>query len=463
MRRKILFISAIFIFICFPEMCLGGDIETRLKALEETLKTQGETIKEQQLIIKQLKKQLETTKQEIDSNGVKTVSKEKQTPEKGTSDKDTSEEKGWKLTGLFGSSNLSNPNISLVLNTFGYHSDLKRDALAKRGIPGYTTAGLNNTKGFNIDSAELGFFAPVDPYFNLYATIPVSEDGVELEEAYFVTTSLPYGFQAKGGKFKSGFGRLNSQHKHAWDFADLPLPYRAFIDGEGITEKGLQITWLPSLPFYALLGVEALQGENAALFGNDAHVGPHAFTAFAKMSFDIDENSTILFGPSVITGKTRTDTIADDSIFQGSSTLFDWEMTYKWKPSKKRSLVVQSEYMYRTQRGELTDNASGIAGSLKRGQDGLYVQALYQLGLWRLGARFDALNLLARQYSLSGAQTEFGSRPWRASAALDFNATEFSRIRLQYNYDKSAGSGRANNEIFLQLIFAIGAHAAHAF
>jgi len=462
MRRKVLLIGMLLIFY-MPSITFGDDIESRLKTLEEALKIQGETIKEQQLIIRQLKNQLETSKQAPDSNSAQTKISGGNSDEQGSDKKEPAEENGWKVSGLFGSSNLSNPNISMVLNTFGYHSNLKSGVLSGRGVPGYTTSGLNNTKGFNLDSAELGFFAPVDPYFNLYATIPVAEDGVELEEAYFVTTFLPYGFQAKGGKFKSGFGRLNGQHKHTWDFADLPLPYRAFIDGEGITEKGLQITWLPPLPFYTLFGVEVLQGENATLFGSDAHEGPHAFTAFAKMSLDIGENSTVLFGPSVITGKTRTDTIAADSVFQGSSTLFDWEMTYKWKPSKIKSLVVQSEYMYRTQHGELTDNATGIAGSLKRGQDGVYAQAVYQLGLWRFGARFDALDLMAKQYSLSGGQADFGSRPWRASAALDFNATEFSRIRLQYNYDKSNGSGKANNEIFLQLIMAIGAHAAHPF
>jgi hypothetical protein len=463
MRRQVLFTGALLILFCIPALCHGSDIEARVKVLEDTLKKQGETIQEQQSLIRELRSELDAARKKSGPTVARTAATEPESAEKMTAERDSSEGKGWKLTGLFGSSSLSNPNISLVLNTFGYHSNLKRDALAKRGIPGYTTTGLSNTKGFNIDSAELAFFAPVDPYFNLYATIPFTEDGVELEEAYFVTTFLPYGFQAKGGKFKSGFGRLNSQHKHAWDFIDLPLPYRAFIDGEGITEKGLQITWLPPLPFYSLIGVEALQGENAMLFGSDAHVGPHAFTAFAKFSFDMGENSTILFGPSVITGKTRTDTIADNSVFQGSSTLFDWEMTYKWRPSKKRSLVIQSEYMYRTQHGELTDNSSGMANSLRRGQDGLYMQAVYQLGLWRLGARFDALNLLAREYSLSGAQTEFGSRPWRASAALDLNPTEFSRIRLQYNYDKSAGRERANNEIFLQLILAIGAHSAHPF
>jgi hypothetical protein len=155
--------------------------------------------------------------------------------------------------------------------------------------------------------------------------------------------------------------------------------------------------------------------------------------------------------------------IADNTLFQGTSTLFDWEMTYKWKPTKNQSFTFQSEYMYRDQRGGLMDNGTGLTNQLKRGQDGIYVQGMYQLGLWRLGARFDMLDLITKKYALDGAQTNFGDRPWRATAALDFNPSEFTRLRLQYNYDRSARVGKTNNEVFLELIFAIGAHGAHAF
>ncbi len=278
-----------------------------------------------------------------------------------------------------------------------------------------------------------------------------------------MTTALPYGLQVKGGKFKSGFGRINNQHKHVWDFADLPLVYRAFIEGEGITEKGAQLTYLPPLPFYTLVGVEILQGENAMLFGPDARSDPHAFTGFVKASFDLSDNSTILVGQSVITGSTKTDTIADNTDFTGTSTLYDTELTYKWKPSKNQSLTLQSEYMYRNQKGELADNSAGSTSPLKRAQDGLYVQGMYQMERWRIGARYDLLDIFKKDYSLAGDQTDFGAKPWRASAALEFNPTEFSRIRLQYNYDKSAGDNRTNNELFLELIFGIGAHGAHAF
>jgi hypothetical protein len=456
MKGKLAFFLIFYLSI-FASNSFAADIESRLNALEETIKQQGRTIEEQQRVINELKEELKkSTQQEVAKTEEKATTEEKA----------PSKEQSLQFSGLFGGSNLANPNISLILNTFGYTSNLSESELKTRGIPGYTNEGITNRKGFNFDSAELAFYAPVDPYFNLYATIPISEDGVEVEEAFFLTTSLPYGLQIKGGKFKSGFGRINGQHSHVWDFEDLPLPYRAFIEGEGIIEKGIQLTYLPPLPFYTLVGVEVLQGDNAMLFGPDARSGPHAFTGFVKASFDISDNSTILVGQSVITGSTRTDTIADNTEFTGTSTLYDTELTYKWKPSKNQSFTLQSEYLYRDQSGDLSDNSvPGLTtiSALRRAQDGMYVQGLYQLGRWRIGTRYDVLDLFKKDYILAGSPTTFGSKPWRASGMLEFNPTEFSRLRLQYNHDMSARDGRANDEMIMQLLFAIGAHGAHPF
>jgi hypothetical protein len=302
----------------------------------------------------------------------------------------------------------------------------------------------------------------VDPYFNLYATVPITTDGVELEEAYFVTTSLPAGFQLKGGKFKSGFGRFNAFHPHAWNFVDAPLPYRAYLGNEGLSEIGVQVTYLPDLPIYTILGFEALQGDNEILFGEDAASGVHAFTGFVKASFDFGEDHTLLLGASVTTGKTKTDTVVPDTQFTGTSALYDAELTYKWKPSKRTSLLVETEYLLRPQTGDLLFFPTSTLNSLRRFQDGWYIQALYQLDRWRLGVRYDMLGIFANDFDLSGQDIGF-ERPYRLTGALEFNPTEFSRIRLQYNYDRFTGNGEVNNEVFLQTILAIGAHGAHPF
>jgi hypothetical protein len=310
-------------------------------------------------------------------------------------------------------------------------------------------------------AAEFAIFAPVDPYFNLYTTIPVSEEGIKVEEAFFLTTALPAGFQVKGGKFRSGFGRFNAFHTHDWDFVDEPLPYRFFIGGEGLIEKGAQVTYLPDLPLYTLLGVEVLQGDNELLFGPGARSGPHAFVGFLKASLDFGDYQTVLFGGSVAAGPTRTSSFSPATEFRGDSLLLGLEFTYKWKPKGGRGLLVQSEYLFRDQKGDLIDTAAGRTDSFSRAQDGWYIYALYILDRWSMGARYDLMEVFRDDVNRAGAKQVFSGRPQRWTGVLTFHPTEFSRIRLQYNHDRSVDD-RVNHEVLLQFILAIGAHGAEA-
>jgi hypothetical protein len=460
MIARIAFIAlllAIQASTCFA----ADDIESRLNVLEETLKRQQKIIQEQQQLIGQLKDELSGLRKQTPTKGEELTAQKP--AQSGTTDLTS------KVSGLFGGSFMTNPYISFTLNSFFYSSSTDERKLSTRGIPGYSNLGFEQKKGFNISEGELFLFAPVDPYFNLYANIPFTDEGVELEEAYFVTSSLPAGLQVKGGKFKSNFSRFNAQHPHAWDFADAPLAYRAFLGGEGLIEKGAQLTYLPPLPFYTLLGVEVLQGENEVTFNSNGTGGPHAFAGFVKTSFDFGSSSSLLVGPYIVSGQTRTETVADGTFFRGNSTLYGFEGVYKWKPSRDRSVIVQGEYLWRHQAGSLENTDLESTDRLTRSQDGMYVQSLYQMGRWRVGARYDRLSLFTDTYRLASMDQSF-KNPWRLTGALEFNPSEFSRIRLQYNYDRSgytstglSTGGRTNQEVYLQLILGIGAHAAHAY
>jgi len=425
--------------------------EERLNILENSLKSQAIIIEEQQRAMGALKDEIEKQR-----NSQARQPGEEESPSSS------------KVSGFFGGSILTNPNISLSLDAFVYGSSLNDSELEGRGIPGFTTLGKDARNGFNMgaaeDGAELFIFAPVDPYFNLYVNLPFSDEGVVLEEAYAVSTALPEGFQVKLGKFKSNVSRINAQHPHAWDFFDIALPYRAFLGNEGSGgEKGMQLTWLPSLPFYTQLGAELLQGENDLLFGAPARSGPHAFSVFVKSSFETTEDSTLYFGPSVLFGKTRNSSIVADAEVDGRSALYGMEAFWKWKPSSRESVTLQSEYLFLTQRGDVTDLVTETEESWRRHQDGLYLQGIYQLGRWRFGARYDVLELFADTFERAGVQQDLGATPWRATGSMEYNPSEFTRIRLQYNHDRTARNGRSNDEAILQFVFGIGAHAAHNF
>ena len=326
--RRLVLVPSLVLMLAAPSF--GQDVEPRLKALEDTTKAQQQKIEEQQRLIDELKSSPGGANAPGAAGTAATPAPGVPGQAGGTGQQGTAA----KVTGIFGGSAMTNPYLSLIVNTFFYGSNMTQTELDSRTIPGYTNVPVGVHKGFNLESAELMIFAPVDPYFNLYANLPVTEDGMELERPirHFLPARRPAG---QGGKFKSGFGRINAQHPHAWDFVDIPLNYRAFMGNEGMGgEKGIQGTWLPDLPVYLQLGIEALQGENDQLFGVDAKDGPHAFTVFAKASMEIGDSGTILFGPSFAWGKANIPTVADNTTFTGDTDLFGFEVVYKWKPSR---------------------------------------------------------------------------------------------------------------------------------
>lgn len=357
---------------------------------------------------------------------------------------------------------LTNPGIQMVVDTRAHISNLKTSQLERRQVNGFTNQGLDDRNGFKLQEADLSMFANVDPYFKLLVVTPIKETGIELEEAYFVTTSLPAGLQVKGGKFKSNTSRLNSQHPHDWDFADIALPYRAFLGKEAIGgDAGLQLT--SRLPFRinTLLGGEVLQGSNELMFGRDDNKGPKAFTLFSKLNLPTGANSSLLVGPWAIFGATRSDKIlANNYTVKGNSQLYGMEAYWKWRDGRKE-LTLQSEYMYFRQNGSVIDPANGdavINAALKRDQDGFYIQSLYRYDRWRVGARYDRLELFANTFERDGVNQSYNGKPWRMTGSLEYNASRYARFRAQFTHDNSSRDGRVNNEGILQAIFTIGTH-----
>jgi hypothetical protein len=54
-----------------------------------------------------------------------------------------------------------------------------------------------------------------------------------------------------------------------------------------------------------------------------------------------------------------------------------------------------------------------------------------------------------------------GHTPQRSSIMTEWIPSEYSRIRLQYNRDESYQ--QADDQVYLQYTFSIGAHGAHAY
>ncbi len=102
------------------------------------------------------------------------------------------------------------PDISLILDCDYLLRSLPDESYEELTVPGSdgTHEHGESHRGFNLNYAEINFYSVVDPYFELFAVLHVSEEHFHLEEAYGLTRMLPLGLQVKVGKFLSGFGRI---------------------------------------------------------------------------------------------------------------------------------------------------------------------------------------------------------------------------------------------------------------
>jgi hypothetical protein len=167
------------------------------------------------------------------------------------------------------------PDIAFILDVSGVARDLADQKYFSLTIPGFSypllnqpsSSGLHAHRGMNFNYGEMSLYSVVDPYFDLFAVIGLAPESAGLEEAYFTTRKLPYGFQFKAGKFLASFGRVNEQHEHYWDFANRPVIATALFGEDGLNEIGVQATWVAPTSFYLVFGAEILNGANEQSFG----------------------------------------------------------------------------------------------------------------------------------------------------------------------------------------------------
>jgi hypothetical protein len=388
------------------------------------------------------------------------------------------------------------PDIAFILDVSAVARDMTNEKYCSLTFPGFSypfqnqpsSSGLNAHRGMNFNYGEMSLYSVVDPYFDLFAVLGLSSDGAGLEEAYFTTRKLPYGFQVKAGKFLASFGRVNEQHEHYWDFANRPLVATALFGEEGLKEIGVQVTWVAPTSFYLMFGAEVLNGENEQSFGTsgfsdpgssvaiNAVQGPNLFVGFIRSSFDI-ENASILFGVSNAIGTTRTDQDFSSpggtgEAVNANTDIIGGELTVKYSLDAIRYLSFQSEYMHRVMNGtEYERDSSDVVSSLDldKHHSGFYVQLVAKMDQrWRLGMRYDLL--MKNNVSIGGADQYMPSNLPRYSAMIEYNPTEFSRFRLQFDRDESryvqtsnGWSWKPYTQIILQANLTIGAHGAHAF
>ena len=383
--------------------------------------------------------------------------------------------------------NSFNPAISLVLQggQATYSKDPEEYHL--EGMPLGGEAGLYD-EGLSLWETELTLSANVDNLFYGQATIGMhTHDGdteVDVEEAFVDAMSLPAGFGLRFGRFYSALGYLNEHHTHAWDFADAPLAYQAFLGGQ-YRDDGIRATWVAPLDTVFLeLGLEALRGDSYPGGESDDDFGS-ARNVFAKLGGDIGQDHSWQFGVSYLdvdaedrsAGGHAHDHGGESPEFSGDSELTVFDLVWKTDLGSEKALILQGEYLLRDEDGQvsLSEGGGDALFNYDGDQDGWYLQGVFQFNRqWRAGLRYDSLTADNDLVMISNTTGEAdddifeesgyqsGSHdPERWAAMIDWTPSEFSRVRLQYARDDSREE--SDNQAFIQYIMTLGAHGAHRY
>lgn len=343
-------------------------------------------------------------------------------------------------------------------------------------------------RGFTLQNAELSLSGAIDPYFGgeahiIYFIDPLEGESIlELEEAFLVTQQLPYGLQVEAGQMFTEFGRINPRHPHQWEWMDQPIINTRFFGPDGLRQTGVRVGWLTPLPWYSELhlGIQNANGETAASFlANDEFfeersiggrpfvdrdvrsLGDLLYLVRWENGFDINPEWNTAIGVSALFGPNATGV-------DGRTNIYGADFVLKWRPANNQRgwpfFLWQTEVMYRDYRAdEFVDDDITLAGETLEDY-GFYTQLLYGfMPRWRGGVRFEYAS--GSGESVGGRENDpFRDDRYRISPLIEFLPSEFSRIRLQYNYDDAdhLEDGDAHS-IWLGFEYLIGSHAAHKY
>jgi hypothetical protein len=332
-----------------------------------------------------------------------------------------------------------NPAIGLIIDTVGSYKE-------------------NSGGNFEFRSAEIGISANIDPFARGYAIFNGTNDGVEVEEAAIVTTSLPYNLTVKGGRFFADFGRLSKFHDHDLPFVNRPQVLDAFIGGESQAD-GVELNYLAPLQQYLTLTLGAynkLGAENDRTDNNLARplseftylVRPATFVSLSDAN-SVDLGATYAYTP-------RVDSFTFDDMEQNGDGkprhLAGIDVTYRYTPLSQaayRGLIWGTEVLYNREDW----NVASPDDPIFRREDAFGLYSYLEARLTRRyypGFMFDYQQALDRQ---QGDLTSY-------SPYFTIWLSEFQRLRLQYTYLTAPADHQS--QFFLQWTAVLGSHV-HGF
>lgn len=339
-------------------------------------------------------------------------------------------------------------------------------------LDGLFSAKRNERSHFSMRSAELNFTAAIDPFANLYAVINATPDEVELEEAAFITTSLPYNLTVRGGRFFANFGRLPHWHPHEHPVAEGLQSIEAMIGGESKAD-GLELIHLFKTPFFlqgTLGAYNKIGAENTRLEETDAdgHTNgrpAQAMTYLARLLSYIPMGETTGMDVGVshamtprqyYIGGVRVDHMNTQRQLSG----IDLTLRHEATGANQVGRFLWGTEIFRNderRRDELAVDSDGDGTGDTDAFNRYYTLGGYSYVDYRFAPRWssgafldyteDPENLKNRDVN----QRHYG-------AMLNFLPSEFQKIRFQYSQAKLNDGSRVNHQFFVQWFASIGTH-----
>jgi len=355
-----------------------------------------------------------------------------------------------------------NPDISVIGQPFTRWTTDPADPARKRAT-------------LDIGETELIFDAALNPYARGTFNASLTEDGIELEEGYFLLTrGLPWALSLKGGKYRAGFGKLNPAHPHTYPFADRFQTLAAYLPGEeSFNETAVQLSKLVGLPHDIALTVSAdwLKGDSfriartqelaandplAADPGNgDLQDEPRPAGLGRIAAFiPIDDRSGIELGVSGTSGTNNAAAGTRSTVLGGDAKLKYWTGASSY-------LLVQSEVLHLDRENAAWDSTVAAYTSANVTPLGGYLFADYN---WN--TRYDAGVSYERWQDPTVDEATNQSFGAFAGLALMEETTSF---RLDWRATRPGRATGATDDpdmihtITLRVLFSMGPHKAHQF
>jgi hypothetical protein len=333
--------------------------------------------------------------------------------------------------------NVDNPSVSVAIDT----------TLATDRRSSWQSIGYPDGWQFTLKNGELFISAPIDPFLRGYASINgTSDEGFDIEEAALITTSLPWNFTVKGGRFFADFGRLEHWHDEALPFVDRPPSIDRLIGGES-TSEGLEVSWLAPLEhfvevtggIYNAVGAEYLEQLNEGGFFGRRQFEQFNFLVHPHTYFDLTDTLNVELGGTWL-GIPKHD----------ARRTFGVDLTLRHQPGTSgtyQGLVWGTEWLWNDQRFSERDEDGEVVDRTRNRRMGgySYVEAFF-----------------ARRYS-AGVRFDYSEAPdgptdlaKTASAFVTWMPSEFQRLRFQV--DNTWGAEPTNQRFTLQWTAFLGSH-----